>query len=186
MTAEKPAANGHTADSFGRVMLPAVSRTFALSIRFLPGELGAAVRCAYLICRIADTIEDAPSIGAVHKAALLDELSKAFDDPSAAPRLSSSAINLGGDHAHVELVRNADLVFAAYRELPAVTRQHVRRWVREMIRGMRKVRARLSAGDSDSDRGRVQRVLLLRRRNGWLSGDRSVARTFVEHQRAAV
>jgi farnesyl-diphosphate farnesyltransferase len=139
MTGGGHAANsGRTADAFGRAILPSVSRTFALSIRFLPGELGAAVRCAYLICRIADTIEDAPSIGAARKAELLDELAALFDDPSVALRLSSSAGDLGGDRAHVELVRNADLVFAAYRDLPPATRQHVSRWVREMIRGMRK------------------------------------------------
>ncbi|MGH7690424.1 MAG: squalene/phytoene synthase family protein, partial [Gemmatimonadaceae bacterium] len=45
---------------FSREILPSVSRTFALSIRVLPGQLGAAVNCAYLLCRIADTIEDDP------------------------------------------------------------------------------------------------------------------------------
>ena len=124
--------------AFSRAMLPAVSRTFALSIRLLPGELGAAVRCAYLICRIADTIEDAPSITAPHKAELLDELSQSFDDPSMVPRISSAASDLTGDDAHLALVRGADLVFAAYRELPPGTRDHVRRWVREMIAGMKK------------------------------------------------
>ena len=34
--------------------------------------------------------------------------------------------------------KNADLVFIAFRDLPAATRGHVARWVREMIFGMRK------------------------------------------------
>jgi farnesyl-diphosphate farnesyltransferase len=37
------------AERFGREILPSVSRTFALSIRVLPGELGRAVLAAYLL-----------------------------------------------------------------------------------------------------------------------------------------
>jgi farnesyl-diphosphate farnesyltransferase len=136
--ARRSSEQGNDPDAFGRAILPAVSRTFALSIRFLPGELGAAVRCAYLACRIADTIEDAPTVPAARKAELLDDLARSFDDPSAAHAVAERAGDLPGDRAHLELVRHADLVFAAYRNLPPATRQHVRRWVREMIAGMRK------------------------------------------------
>jgi len=126
------------ATAFSRAMLPAVSRTFALSIGLLPGELGAAVRCAYLICRIADTIEDAPSMQASQKAELLDRLSRAFDDAAMVAHIAVAANDLTGDEAHLALVRGADLVFAEYRALSAATRNHVRHWVREMIAGMRK------------------------------------------------
>lgn len=126
------------AKAFCREIFPAVSRTFALSIRLLPGELGAAVRYAYLICRIADTIEDEPQLAAAEKASLLDLLSTCFDDPAAATELASRAATLHGDERHLRLVRHTDLVFAAFRDLPASTRQRVRHWVREMIAGMRK------------------------------------------------
>jgi 4,4'-diapophytoene synthase len=39
-------------------LLPGVSRTFALTIPQLPGDLRPVVTNAYLLCRIADTIED--------------------------------------------------------------------------------------------------------------------------------
>ena len=39
-------------------ILPLVSRTFALTIPQLPASLGGPVTSAYLLCRIADTIED--------------------------------------------------------------------------------------------------------------------------------
>src|SRR4051812_9232087 len=68
------------AERFCREILPAVSRTFAVSIRLLPGALGSAVRTAYLLCRIADTVEDAPELAAADKAALLDELAACFED----------------------------------------------------------------------------------------------------------
>ena len=43
-------------------ILPGVSRTFALTIPVLPGHLAEVVTNAYLLCRIADTIEDDPGL----------------------------------------------------------------------------------------------------------------------------
>ncbi|HXN09990.1 MAG TPA: squalene/phytoene synthase family protein, partial [Steroidobacteraceae bacterium] len=45
-------------------ILPHVSRTFALTIPQLPPALRTAVTNAYLLCRIADTIEDEPALSA--------------------------------------------------------------------------------------------------------------------------
>lgn len=132
------ASRSAQADAFCQEILPHVSRTFALSIRLLPGALGAAVRDAYLLCRIADTIEDAPDLDAVDKADLLDLLAACFTDPACVPRLKAAVDVVSGDAAHVRLTRNCDLVFAAYAERPERTRVHVRRWVTEMIGGMRK------------------------------------------------
>jgi farnesyl-diphosphate farnesyltransferase len=126
------------AQRFARGVLPAVSRTFALSIRVLPGMLGQAVLTAYLLCRIADTLEDEPVMPAMAKARLLDALQRCFDDPEAAERLPAQLTAVAGDPAHVRLVQHAELVFVLYRTLPAGTRVHVRRWVLEMIVGMRK------------------------------------------------
>jgi farnesyl-diphosphate farnesyltransferase len=123
---------------FAREILPAVSRTFALSIRVLPGELGRAVLTAYLLCRIADTLEDEPTMPAVEKAALLDELQRCFDDAEAADALPGRVETLAGEPAHVRLTRHADLVFVLFRALSPRTREHVKRWVGEMIGGMRK------------------------------------------------
>ena len=69
----------HDADRFCREMLPSVSRTFALSIRFLPGNLGRTVGVAYLICRIADTVEDDGTADVPAKTEALDALLRAFD-----------------------------------------------------------------------------------------------------------
>jgi farnesyl-diphosphate farnesyltransferase len=44
-----------------------VSRTFALTIPELPAGLRETVTCAYLLCRIADTIEDEPTLSAEDK-----------------------------------------------------------------------------------------------------------------------
>jgi farnesyl-diphosphate farnesyltransferase len=48
-------------------LLEQVSRTFALTIPQLPLELRGVVANAYLLCRIVDTIEDEPALGAEEK-----------------------------------------------------------------------------------------------------------------------
>ena len=93
---------------------------------------------AYLLCRIADTLEDEPVLGAPVKAGLLDDLALCFDDALAADAFPEKVQTLSGDDAHVRLTAHADLVFVLYRSLPPGTQRHVRRWVAEMISGMRK------------------------------------------------
>ena len=48
-------------------ILQGVSRTFALTIPQLPGPLCDVVGNAYLLCRIADTIEDEPALSVAQK-----------------------------------------------------------------------------------------------------------------------
>jgi farnesyl-diphosphate farnesyltransferase len=126
------------AAEFCRDILPAVSRTFAVSIRLLPHELRDAVGSAYLLCRIADTVEDAPELAAAAKASLLDDLAACFDDAPSITRFMEGSRTVTGDAAHLRLLRHADLVFESYAALPRPTRRLIRRWVTEMIAGMRK------------------------------------------------
>lgn len=124
--------------AFCREILPAVARTFALSIRLLPGMLGDTVCVAYLVCRIADTIEDAPQLSAARKAELLDRLAAALEDAAVGASLPELCADVGGEPGHVRLVRGADVVLRAYHALPPGSRAPVRRWAGEMIVGMRK------------------------------------------------
>jgi farnesyl-diphosphate farnesyltransferase len=56
-------------------ILPDVSRTFALTIPQLPPGLRTAVTSAYLLCRIADTIEDEPALSPPETLAFLQRFS---------------------------------------------------------------------------------------------------------------
>ncbi len=134
--AQRPTAR--EVDRWCRDILPRVSRTFALSVRVLPGELGRAVLAAYLLCRIADTIEDAPQLDADLKAATIDRFLLCFDDPSSATALAADLASWPGDAAHVELSGGTGKVFALFGSLPAASQRLVYRWVAEMARGMRK------------------------------------------------
>jgi len=55
------------ASAYQEAILPKVSRTFALTIPQLPPALREVVANAYLLCRIADTIEDEPAFSAEQK-----------------------------------------------------------------------------------------------------------------------
>ena len=134
------------AEQWARTVLPGVSRTFALSIRFLPGALGTAVMVAYLLDRIADTIEDDGALPAGRKAELLDAFDRALDNAVAADAFPALAAQVAGTHAHIELLRRSDAACLVLRSLPDATRAIVVRWVREMIGGMRKYVLRYPEG----------------------------------------
>ncbi len=123
---------------FCQTILPAVSRTFALGIKVLPGDLGQAVLDAYLLCRIADTVEDAPGVDPQVKAALFDDFLAAFDNADARARFVAGVQPLTGELAHLTLTRNTDLVLEHFSRLPVNTRRVVQKWVAEMSAGMRK------------------------------------------------
>ncbi|HEY2622087.1 MAG TPA: phytoene/squalene synthase family protein [Dyella sp.] len=55
------------ASAYQEAILPKVSRTFALTIPQLPPALREVVANAYLLCRIADTIEDEPTLSVDEK-----------------------------------------------------------------------------------------------------------------------
>jgi farnesyl-diphosphate farnesyltransferase len=64
--------SGITNEGYQDQILPHVSRTFALTIPQLPKRLKVAVTNAYLLCRIADTIEDEPALSPAETLALLE------------------------------------------------------------------------------------------------------------------
>lgn len=139
----------HRADQFTtgrewcRVILPRVSRTFALSIELLPASIRDAVRTAYLLCRIVDTIEDQPGLSLTVRAQLFD----AFDgmlrehEPGRFGD-AASTWGLGGTAADAELCRGAGLVMAELRSLSPRQRAAIVPHVEEMSRGMRAFSAR--------------------------------------------
>jgi len=71
-------------------VLTQVSRTFAIPILHLPGELREAVAAAYLACRAIDEIEDHPTLTNNEKTALLSTFARTLETTSAPLRLSRS------------------------------------------------------------------------------------------------
>lgn len=138
---------GDPADrEFCRAMLPKVSRTFALGIRLLPARLEEAVRTSYLLCRIADTIEDAPDLAPDRKGALLETLRSALALPDADPAPLAGAFPAPGSEEE-RLVAEAGRVLRSFHALSLEERDAIRPWVQEMAAGMAEFAVRRGSRD---------------------------------------
>jgi farnesyl-diphosphate farnesyltransferase len=121
--------------AFCEAMLPKVSRTFALCIRLLPDDLEYPVLIAYLLCRIADTVEDTADLTGQEKQDLLCEFAASLDDPTIdLERLRSFFDRREMDEE--ELAAGADAVLREFRLLRPEYRDRIRPWVQEMCEGM--------------------------------------------------
>ena len=119
--------------------LQRVSRTFALTIPQLPAPLRGVVGNAYLLCRIADTIEDEPGLAASRKREYLHRFADvvvgdAIVEPFAADL--AACLSDATPDGERDLVANAPLVVGFHRELPSGQRDAVERCVTQMCHGM--------------------------------------------------
>jgi farnesyl-diphosphate farnesyltransferase len=121
---------------FGRGIISRVSRTFAIGIGVLPGDLGRAVLAGYLLCRIADTVEDDGSATAARRQELLAKFLECFDDPAKAERFAAEASDIHADASYLELLAGTNLVFELHRSLPPRSGAIVEKWTRELTNGM--------------------------------------------------
>jgi len=139
-SASRDTLDGLDDASFCRAILPHVSRTFALSVPYLPPPLDLHVGVGYLLCRIADTIEDEPYWSGSRRQAAFSLLLMAF----ARPDLSEAARPIeewaGADGAPTTaLMRRATSVFRVLESFPPPTMACVAECVTEMITGMRRM-----------------------------------------------
>jgi farnesyl-diphosphate farnesyltransferase len=144
-------------EALSRALLPKVSRTFALSIEALPAELRRAVRAAYLLCRIVDSIEDAEALDRGLREELFDHFDRSMIDdaldPAPLERAFAAALDdVAGSLSVAErrLCLEAGATLRIFRRLPVAQREAIRPRVLEMSRGMREYAARDRSG-----RGRI-------------------------------
>lgn len=119
----------------GWSLLPGVSRSFALVIRWLPRGLDDAVMTAYLLCRLADTVEDA-TLPPEDRRRMLASFAASLD--AGRPELPAG----GYPEGYRRLMENAEAVLEGYRSLPPKAREVLAAGVREMCGGMSKWCAR--------------------------------------------
>ena len=127
--------------------LPGVSRTFALTIPQLPEPLCHVVGNAYLLCRIADTIEDEPALPVEQKSVYLDRFVSVVNGTSSArqfgrdlhPMLSDATIE-----AERNLVANVDTVVGITRGFRRSQRQPIERCIGIMAPGMAEFQATMT------------------------------------------
>lgn len=124
---------------YQRRILPYVSRSFALTIPQLPDPVGDIVGNAYLLCRIADTIEDDPALSARRKSSahrqFLAVLAGHADPEAFGARLVMQLSDATPRHER-ELVRNTCKVVTFTHSLDSHEQEVLLRCVSIMCRGM--------------------------------------------------
>ncbi len=129
-----------------REILPGVSRTFALTIPELPPALCRPVTTAYLLCRIADTIEDEATLSHLQKRDFGREFVAVVAGEASALRFARRLHPLLSQQtlpAERELVYNCQRVLRVLASFPEDQRAPIARCVRIMCDGM--VRFQLNA-----------------------------------------
>lgn len=133
-------------DGYQGEILPRVSRTFALTIPQLPPAIRKSVTNAYLLCRIADTIEDEPALQEPEAADFLRRFAavvRGVEPPAPlalelSPRLSDSTLA-----AERDLVANMERVIRVTSTLGAplgAQRAAIKRCLDLMCDGMPRFR----------------------------------------------
>ncbi len=120
-------------------ILPHVSRTFALTIPQLPPALSIPVTSAYLLCRIADTIEDEPALSAPETLAFLQRFSAVVAGSGEAAALARDLEQRLSDRTlptERDLVSNMDRVVRVAANLGPAQHAAIKRCVELMCYGM--------------------------------------------------
>ncbi|HET6725556.1 MAG TPA: phytoene/squalene synthase family protein [Gammaproteobacteria bacterium] len=116
-----------------------VSRTFALTIPQLPDDLRRVVTNAYLLCRIADTVEDESALTAAQKKYFHDLLVRVIEGEADAatfavelkPLLTTDALD-----AEKDLIANTGAIIRVTRTFNANQRNSLSRCLTIMCDGM--------------------------------------------------
>jgi farnesyl-diphosphate farnesyltransferase len=117
-----------------------VSRTFALSIDLLEEPVADWVCTGYLLCRIADTVEDDPTIPPGVRADILETYDAVLDPgtETGVPAFLEAVepVRPADGGADWEVVDETDRVFRVFESFPAEVDGAMRPVVREMAGGM--------------------------------------------------
>jgi farnesyl-diphosphate farnesyltransferase len=133
-------------------ILPRVSRTFAINIGFLSGDLHRAVLCGYLFCRMIDTVEDSTALLPEEKVEILELWNSFFpfegDWESRLGEFVSKSVSGRGalteNESETLLLKEALRVFRYFGGLSREVHARVSLWVREMSGGMAEFQRRAS------------------------------------------
>jgi len=124
-----------------------VSRTFALTIPQLPPGLRTAVTSAYLLCRIADTIEDEPALSAAETFAFLQRFTAVVCGREQAASLARELEQRLSERtlpAERDLVRNMERVVRMTARLHEQQRAAIHRCIEVMCYGMHRFQSTAS------------------------------------------
>ena len=120
-------------------ILQDVSRTFALTIPQLPDSLQASVGNAYLLCRIADTIEDEKALSAEQKREFSDRWIRVVEgelNPETFSQDLSKLLTLSATEREIDLIVNVPSVIRITNSFSVSQKKALQRCVKIMSDGM--------------------------------------------------
>lgn len=130
---ENPVSNWE----FCRDSLVKLSRTFALPISMLPDNLERVVTCGYLLCRIADTVEDRADLTLVQREELYRELLRVLEHDANPQGFCDAYLAVTPEVDHeAELALGLPRVLSVLAEARPEEIRACKRWVCELTRGM--------------------------------------------------
>lgn len=130
-------------------LLHGVARTFALTIPQLPAELVDVVANAYLLCRIADTIEDETGIDTAQKCALAEQFIDVVAGQASAEDFAqrfTSMLSARRLPAEKQLIQHASRVVGITHEFNTAQQAALTSCVTVMSKGMVYYQANASLG----------------------------------------
>lgn len=133
---KEPDSNDET---YQVAILQDVSRTFALTIPQLPGDLQRVVSNAYLLCRIADTIEDDNALTPEQTRYFSNMFIEVVAGTIPAETFAEELYSLLSEHtlpAEHDLIKNSPAVIRITHSFNKNQQQALLRCVRIMARGM--------------------------------------------------
>jgi farnesyl-diphosphate farnesyltransferase len=137
---ERPSGDDGSSDlEYQDRILPHVSRTFALTIPQLPLDVRTATTSAYLLCRIADTIEDEPEFEPHETLRFLTRLNDVIAgraEPAPLAAELASRLSEYSSGYERDLVQHLDRVIGATRQLAPRQQAAIQRCLDIMSFGM--------------------------------------------------
>ena len=133
-------------------VLPLVSRTFALNIKALRGDMYRSVLLSYLWCRIIDTVEDAPAFPLARKQIALRAFAEWIESEMCGEELSrwvNTLTELDGEANELDLVAHANDVASCFKALPSPMTEAVVPSIATMARGMAQYQERPHLGRTE-------------------------------------
>jgi farnesyl-diphosphate farnesyltransferase len=131
--------------------LPKVSRTFALNISVLRGDLHRSILTSYLFCRTVDTVEDATKLDPKIKIRLLIEFSRLIEDQGHREKNLTTWIEeckaVDGVPNDLDLIQQVARVFNVFNSLPKNHQDQIIPSVSKMAKGMAFFQSRFQFGE---------------------------------------
>lgn len=128
---------------FLEAQMKKVSRSFALVVSYLEKPLREYLSAAYLVCRVVDNIEDCTEPYSWQRSRFED-----FESLLAEPSRAASLVEAWGDYAWPGLTedekrlmgpKDGTMLWQIYASMPALARQVIGRWARDMAQGMSRI-----------------------------------------------